>query len=1041
MDIALVKDALERVKKSLRKIGRDVIRDRVDLDAVYCESTEPVPFEERGKLDYVPIHCGSAWGGRWKSAWFRLRGTTPEHWSGGQAALLLNVGGEALVFDAHGMPLQGLSNGSVFDPEFTRDYYLIPEPLVGRESVEYWVEGVGSSLKGIEYPPNKAELPSPERYGYYSPTVSSMSLGLFDRETWHLELDIMTLFGLVCGLDPRKAHRSRLVKVLSDCVAAYEAGTEDAAGCRAILRPMLGDSRACSSALRAIGVGHAHIDTAWMWPIRETVRKVGRTFASQVNLLERYPEYRFSASVPLHYEWAKRHYPSLYSKIRVHVEEGRWEPIGAMWIEADCNIPSGESLVRQILYGKNFFMSEFGVDVRNLWLPDVFGYSAALPQILRQSGVEFFLTQKLSWNQTNRFPHNSFRWVGIDGSSVICHFPPGDTCNSTLVPYVEYQDEPQGTVFSEYNYSEKAFLDEFLVLYGIGDGGGGPTPEMIEQGLRQANLEGAPVFSFGTASAFFDRLREHSSELSVWRGELYLEMHRGTFTTCGALKRGNRRLESLLRDAEMISTCLRDRAYPKVDLESLWKTLLLNQFHDIIPGSSIRMVNEEAENQFRAAIEKAETLIDDGAGDLGLDDTSCLTVFNSYIEKHTATLALPVEWGNCRVQDGSGRVLDSQHSGSQTMVRVTVEGLDTLVLERTPGGSVDASVSSPANTLVLENELVRYVFSESGQVTEALDKETGTTILRGNGNCLRLYRDEPLRFEAWNIDSDYRSLLMEELEAESFEMLYSGPVASAIEFRYTWGESGSSLRQVARLSSHKKTLEFENWAQWYDRSRMLRVSFPANIRADKATCEIQYGNTERPTHANTTWESAKYEVCCHRYVDVSDASYGVALLNDCKYGHSLADSVLDLNLLRGPISPDPDADLGAHEFRFALYPHDGSFIQSQTVSEARLFNSGFRVFPGRRIERFVPFRIDGSVGISLEAFKRGETDENAYLRLVETLGVKGRCRITTDDDRVLIASDLMEWNELGSVQEPGVDAMEFRPFEIKTIKIVEPSAK
>ena len=454
----------ERIRKFHQRLGRRILGEWIPFQASFHWSKDAVPFDERLKGEFKPIREGDVWGEAWESAWFHLTASVPNEWQGEKVVAQLDFTGEGLVLDAKGMPLQGISKGSVFDKEFSRDLVHVLDRSRGGESIELWVETAGNDLFGL-YMDLDPEPDDPNRFGHYECRVNRMRLCVFHEEVWKLWLDLEILLGLVKRLPEKSVRVARLIRCANEAIDAFADDVRNASESRKILQKEL-SKPAAASELSVLAVGHAHIDTAWLWPVEESVRKCARTFASQVRLLEKYPSYVFGASQPQHYLFVKEIFPNLYEKIRHFVKQGRWEPQGGMWVEADCNLISGESMIRQILHGKNFFMDEFGVDVRNLWLPDVFGYSASMPQILRKSGIDFFLTQKLSWSQVNDFPHHTFRWRGIDGSEVITHFPPEDTYNSML--NTEY------LIPGRDNFKEKAFLDEFISLFGVGDGGGGP---------------------------------------------------------------------------------------------------------------------------------------------------------------------------------------------------------------------------------------------------------------------------------------------------------------------------------------------------------------------------------------------------------------------------------------------------------------------------------------------------------------------------------------------------------------------------------------
>ncbi len=758
---------------------------------------------------------------------------------------------------------------------------------------------------------------------------------------------------------------------------------------------------------------------------RESIHKCARTFSSQIALLEGYPDYVFGASQAQLYAFTKEHYPALYEKIKPWVKEGRWEVQGGMWVEADCNVISGESMVRQFLHGKNYFMDEFGVDIKNLWLPDVFGYSAAMPQILKKAGVDFFLTQKISWSQFNVFPHNTFVWCGIDGSEVITHFPPEDTYNSEMMPGLMYE--------SQVRFKENGVLDGFLSLYGIGDGGGGPKEDHVERGRRMRNLEGCPKVTFGRADAFFERLEERRNDLETWAGELYLELHRGTLTTQARTKLGNRRLEQRLRDTEFLCSCLPLDRYPQAVLDRTWKVLLLNQFHDIIPGSSIHKVYEVTEREYAEGLADCDRLIAEAAADLLKPDSESLVLYNSLSYGYTAPITLPESWRGCAVADEAGASLPIQSDEGGVAVLADLPAQSFITLRK----SGEAEAPHRNEGLVLENDLVRYEFAEDGTIVSALDKEADCQILAAGerGNLLSLYEDRPNGSDAWDVDVFYEDQLMETARSVGADPLGAGPVRCGLKFSLAVGTS--TVEQRVFLAPNSKRLDFVTQVEWQETHRMLRVSFATPVLTPHAAFDIQYGYVKRNTHSNQSWDMAQFEVVGQRYADLSASDYGVALLNDCKYGHKVKGHVLDLNLLRSPAEPDPDADLGAHTFTYSLLPHIGELTESQVMAESAMLNQRPVVLDGYSAgDASLPCRLE-SDGISLEVVKKAEKEDCIVIRLVETRGCTSSGTLKVAGEKAkLVETNLMEWTEEGEISCDGDVEVTLRPFEIRTYKIL-----
>jgi len=726
------------------------------------------------------------------------------------------------------------------------------------------------------------------------------------------------------------------------------------------------------------------------------------------------------------------HYPRLYEEIRQAIQGGSWEVQGAMWVEADNNVPSGESLVRQVLYGKKLFQDEFGIDVRNLWLPDVFGYSAALPQILKKAGVDVFLTQKISWSQFNKFPHHTFIWRGIDGTEIMTHFPPEDNYNAGL--------EPERLRYASENFGERGFVPEFLTLFGIGDGGGGPMPEHLERGLRMQNLAGCPRLQFGKAQDALDRMQEHASEMALWNGELYLELHRATLTTQARSKRMNRLSELHFRQTEMLWSCLPPDRYPQEQLEQMWKLVLMNQFHDIIPGSSIREVYETSLKEYEEILERLDKLDEEAIELLRGDDAQAqegLTILNSLSHDFRGAVRVPYVKGTLKTDEGKALAVQDDGQGGG-WIAVDVPGLTSCHLTGAPDAgaapSAGASASVSEEMRVLENDLIRYEFDANGCVARIQDKEAGREAMRPGelGNLLSLYEDWPSNWDAWDVDITYEDQLRETAKLASVEVAASGPVLAALSLKFTIGRS--TIEQEVRLAANSKRLDFVTSVGWNECRKMLRVAFPVDVAATEATCEIQFGTYRRPTHRNTTWDMAKFEICAHRFMDLSDADHGVALLNDCKYGHKAHENVLDLNLLRSSYHPDPTADRGAQEFTYGLLPHTGRLEDSSVVSEAHALNQPPLVLAGK-VGLPLPCTMSGK-GVVLDVLKKAEREDAWVVRLYEPVGRAASCKLRLRDTAAQMwEAGIMEDKQEQVATQDGVASLAFKPFEIRTLVI------
>ena len=604
MNEKIFKFFLDRVKALAANHFQEIYPESVELKAEYARTGEPVPFLDRLKLEYQPVREGEIWGQAWDSAWFHVTGTVPENFAGKELCLWLHVEGEILIFDSNGVPVCGLTDRSIYDSRYSKVRFPL-KGLKAGDRIDVWFEAAANRLTGIDLPAAEEKNPA-HPLGSYAPHVTSLRLCVFDREVWFFLLELETLTGLLETFGMQDYRGKQLLRELTRAADVFNHDPANAAAARKVLRDGVFTWKAEDNALTAYSIGHAHIDVGGLWPVRESTRKAARTFSSQLALMESYPDYKFGASQAYLYLQVKEHYPELFEKIRAKVREGRWEVQGGMFVEADCNLISGESMIRQFLHGKNFFRDEFGVEVRNLWLPDVFGYSAAMPQILRKAGCDYFLTQKISWSQVNKFPYHTFRWIGADGSEVLTHFPPEDT-------YCALAAAPQ-RIYGANQFNEAGLLPGFMSLTGIGDGGGGPSENHLERNRIVKDLRGCPKSEWSFASDYFEKIKAYRDSLPEWQGELYLELHRGTLTTQSRTKRGNRRCEQALTAWEILASALPAAEWPRGKLDSAWKTVLLNQFHDIIPGSSIRLVYERTEKEHAEVLETARTGMLEAAG-------------------------------------------------------------------------------------------------------------------------------------------------------------------------------------------------------------------------------------------------------------------------------------------------------------------------------------------------------------------------------------------------------------------------------------------
>ncbi len=798
--------------------------------------------------------------------------------------------------------------------------------------------------------------------------------------------------------------------------------------------------------------GHTHIDTAWLWPIKETVRKCGRTFSTACRWMERYPNFYFSCSQPQLYAYTKRYFPDVYAEMKKWVKQGRWETTGAMWVEADCNVTSGESLIRQILYGLEFFREEFGTRPRTCWLPDVFGYPASLPEILKGCGVKYFLTCKLHWQAQNPFPYHLFRWRGLDGSEVLSHIP-------KLKDYYNGTPNPEQLSIAWNNYLQKAEYPEVLLPYGYGDGGGGASEEMIElleRGRGQGKgkgFPGLPKTRTGPSEKYFDDLARKNPDLPVWDGELYLETHRGTYTSQGPTKRANRKSELALREAEIFGSFanIQGKKINLKDLKTAWQITLLHQFHDILPGSSIGMVYEETLRDLAKVQETVGSITENALAGLApkkaQKSPDAICVFNSlsWSRNDCVTATLPDPGKEACVCSSAGETLPTQiikrKKGTATIafqpVKIPSMGYATYSLSRSKAAPISGLKVSKNK---IENKFYIIELTNEGVISRLFDKRFNREIVPAGAvaNDLQLFQDGPEHEDAWNVHPTFDKRRYPFDGKTTITVRETGPVRAVVRVERT--HRNSAFIQDIIVYDNSPRIDFVTKVDWQERQTIVKVAFPLEIRATNATYEVQFGAVERPTHRNTSWDQSKFEVSGHRWADLSEAGYGVSLLNDCKYGFDTRENVLRLTLLRSTIFPDPNADLGHHEFTYSLLPHAGDWRQGQTVQEAWQLNVPAASVPVslKKSSTFSKsfISISGAAAI-VETFKPAE-DRNGYiLRLYEPHGGRGVVTVNCDlPVKKVIECNLVEEDQKPVKSNSGKFEFTIKPYQIRTFRLI-----
>jgi alpha-mannosidase len=973
-------------------------------------------YDQAIKRTFHPIAVGTAWGAKWEYGWFTCELTLPENAAGRRIVMYLNPAakspedGECLVW-ANGK-IAGAYGWATPQITLTRNgipgasYSILTEAYAGHGPFgAHDVPVMGGGPVRYGHPP----IPEP---GKTQVVVGESHFGIWREQVYQLALDFTTLFELRNRLDQASLRVSEIDRGLKDVTLLIDLEQPEPEMLETInqsrqrLRPLL-ECVNGSTAPTFFAFGHAHIDVAWLWPWAETERKIARTVVNQLALMEEYPDYRFLQSQPQLYVMLKQRYPELYERFKKAILAGKVIPDGAMWVEADTNITSGESLIRQILYAKQFFRQEFSLDMDVMWLPDVFGYTGALPQIMLKSGINSFTTSKLTWTYHGGelFPYNTFLWEGIDGSTIPSHI------------YSDYNSHTRpGSLLDRWETRlQKDGIRSMLLPFGWGDGGGGPTRDHLEFLSRAHNLEGLPRVKIASPSEFFADLKRQGLPVERYVGELYFQAHRGTFTSQAKTKLLNRRSEFTLREGELwgaIAHTLEQYPFSSDELKPAWHTVLLNQFHDVLPGSSIHRVYDEVNTAYSQVIEQVSKNIKSAtAALLQSKNPDGVTVFNSLSWERDELIDLP-----------DGPVMATIPSCGWT----TLSAHDPKIKaseKRRP--LVKVSETS------LENELLQAQFNQRGELISLVDKQTGIDMMAGAGNLFCLYKDIPARFDAWDLDSMTENLLMATEEPVHVEVGASNGLEAKIKL--TRKIHDSTLTQWISLRQSSRRINFETTIDWKEKHKLLKVAFPVNIYANEAIHEIQFGHLRRPNHRSRPFDADRFEVCQQKWTALSEEQRGIAILNDCKYGVNVLGNSINLTLLKSALAPDPTADQGIQKFTYAIYYWLGCFGDSGVVREAYELNCPVMVVPGTAGEASI-FQLDAA-NIIIETVKLAEnSSEDMILRLYESKRCLTRCTLTTPIKIAkAIQTDMLEKPQSELDINHGKIELEFRPFEIKTI--------
>ncbi|UCD74486.1 MAG: alpha-mannosidase [Phycisphaerales bacterium] len=1025
--------AIHRFATYAREVLRPAIYESPHrLSVAALQRTDPIPPAEAVGAEYVPVDVGWRWGPAWSTAWFHVTGSVPKSMAGRTVALRFSSGTEALLWEG-GAPRRGFDRN--------RDSVILFEPAAGGETIDLHIEAACNHPFGI----TSFTWDTPETQARWESDapgeLKRCELAIYHHDVWRLWHAWEFARQLLAELPADSPRAQALYRALGEATRLVD--DTDIARSAAEVCELLTSalhSGTPASTTQCFAVGHAHIDTAWLWPVRETRRKCLRSFANVLELMDRYDDFHFLCSQAQQYAWVEQDTPALFERISQRVRDGLWEPGGAMWVEPDCNLTSGESLIRQILHGTRYWRDKFGDHAPQtyLYLPDTFGFSAAIPQIMAQAGLKTFITNKLSWNQMNEWPHSTFIWRGLDGSDVLAHCTPGKDYNATNTP----RELARGEM--ECARKDLGRTIAWLQPFGYGDGGGGPTEEMIDAALLAADCEGLPAVKLARADVLCDELHRRWADLSArgdrlptWDGELYLELHRGTLTSQAWLKRANRRAEQDLRVVEWLHAASpADNAADPALLEKLgamWKLVLTNQFHDILPGTSIGKVYEDSRQEYRRIEQFCAEAIDTGmaawsrgAGTAGLHDP--IMVLNPHSDPFTGVV---------------------ECDDRLTYVR-DIPALGAAVIDR---GKEEPVAPVEVADGRLSNGIISARFDGEGGISDLrrVDDDRPVAAAGPGGshlplNQLMLYEDRPQAWDAWDVDRNHLEKPMPVAgPAERSRIVESSPLRGAIEFERPLGQRSRIIQRYV-LAAGSPRLDIHTRIDWHENHRLLRALFPVDARSRHATYEIQFGHLDRPAHRNTAWDQARFEVCAHQWMDLSEPGFGAALLNDGKYGHSCDGKVIGITLLRSPKHPDPNADMGEHEFTYSIMPHAGDWRAAGVDRQARALNAPPLARAMKRDQTgawkgaWAPFTIEthGAAHVDIAACKPAEDDDRTIVRLVETHGGAGDITLkwnlpVSGVEPVDILERPMTLPQFSHDQAERTTKFRLRPFQIVTL--------
>ena len=1026
---------LHQLDKRIRKM----LETLEEFSVIQSVPVEGIQIAPRGSEDWVDFVNGERWGTQ-EEEWFnfRFRAVTPEGFKD-QTVLSILTGREG-EWEAVNPQIVVWVNGRIEQAFDTRHHDLVldDDPQPGK-AYDVLFEGYVPKLQGFQ---------APARMRIVLKDINTEVVGLC--------YDIRVPWESACLSPEGDRDRECTLETLSQALNLLDLRNPQSdefnasvKAARAFLKAEYYDKRK-NMDVEAVAdcIGHTHIDCAWLWDLYQTRHKAVRSFATMLKLMERYPDFKFMSSQPLLYKMVKEDQPELYERIKDAIKRGQWQPEGGMWVEADCNLSSGESLVRQFLHGQEFFQKEFGQRTRTLWLPDVFGYSAAMPQILKKSGVDYFMTSKLSWSEFNLSPYDTFQWKGIDGSEVLTHFTPsrdfgaeqGDLAYFTTYNAMLNPNQIRG---GWQRFQQKALDNHFIVSYGYGDGGGGSTDWMIENARRMSvPLPGTPVVKQTMPREFFEQLEERVKDdprLPKWSGELYLEYHRGTYTAMARNKRFNRKMELALRDAEFLCTYAHQVCgfeYPAQQLHDLWETVLTLQFHDILPGSSIKKVYDDALEMYTDAMEKVSAIKEQAMNAIAHDLTGDVIAFNSLSMVRDDVIWFDAPENVTALRDADGVEYAVQFvEGKACAFVMDMPPMTAKPLYFVTGTPSEFKMDVSAKGF--DTPFFKGTFDSAMRITSMVDKRNGRELCKEGKalNSIVCYENRPHNYDAWDINIYYDQKQWDVTDVTGVDVISEGPVLTKLRVHYAF--NNSTIDQDVVFYTAIDRVDFDTTVDWKEQHYMLKAHFPVDIFYNDATFDIQYGNVRRATHKNTSWDVARFEVCAHKWADVSEAGYGFSLMNDCKYGYSVDENSMALTLLKSSTNPNPEADQEVHHFTYSIMPHHGDWREAGTPLMAYMLNIPVMVTRGEGKKAALPSFVDvDQENVLVEVVKQQLDGEDTILRLYECYGMRTDVTMTLNRKPASVKITNMLEDELSDANVEGNQVkFTLKPYEIITFKV------